>query len=44
MSFRKQVLENLSGTHHILQSEKYQAATKDDVLGRSLEELFLTNV
>ena len=37
MSFRKQALENLSGTHQL---EKYQAVTKDDVLG-ALKTYFL---
>ena len=40
MSFRKQAIENLAGTHHILQLEKYQAVTKDDVLG-ALKTYFL---
>ena len=33
MSFTNQALKNVSRTHEILLLEKYQAVTKDDVLG-----------
>ena len=40
MSFTNQALKNISVTHHILQLEKYQAVTKDDVLD-ALKTYFL---